>query len=93
LPEVGTNQIAMFVAMTFVLGIVLVFLYAGLRPWFGAGVKTAIIAALIVGLMGDVSDVIIGLAPASLMAIVGIWSLAEVIVAAIAGAWVHKEGA
>jgi hypothetical protein len=43
--------------------------------------------------MGDVSDVIIGLAPASLMAIVGIWSLAEVIVAAIAGAWVHKEGA
>jgi hypothetical protein len=48
LPEVGTNQIAMFVAMTFVLGIVLVFLYAGLRPWFGAGVKTAIIAALII---------------------------------------------
>jgi hypothetical protein len=96
LPPVGTNQIAIFVAMTFVLGIVIVSLYAGLRPRFGAGAKTAVIAALIVwivGMMGALSDVVIGLAPANLIALTGAWSLVETIVAAVAGAWVYKESA
>ena len=94
LSEVGTNQIAIFITMTFVLGIVLIFLYAGLRPRFGAGVKTAVIAAIIiwiVGMMGALSDVVIGLAPANLVAFAGAWSLVETIVAAVAGAWVYKE--
>jgi hypothetical protein len=96
LPEVGTNQIAIFVAMTFVLGIVLIFLYAGLRPRFGAGAKTAVIAAVIiwlVGMMGALSDVVMGLAPASLIVLAGAWSLVETVVAAVAGAWVYKESA
>jgi hypothetical protein len=94
LPEVGTNQIAVFVVMAFVLGIVVIFLYAGLRPRFGAGVKTAVIAALIVwvvAMMGGISDVVIGLTPANLIVIAGAWTLVETIVAAVAGAWVYKE--
>ena len=96
LPEIGTHQIGVFVAMTFVLGIVIVFLYAGLRPRFGAGVKTAIIAGLIVwivAIMVSASDVVIGLVPADLFHVAAPWSLVETIVAAIAGAWVYKESA
>jgi hypothetical protein len=96
LPPIGTNQIVVFLLMTFVLGIVMIFLYAGLRPRFGAGPKTAIIAAVVIWLVfmfGTVSDVIIGLAPANLAALAAIWSLVETIVAAVAGAWVYKESA
>jgi hypothetical protein len=96
LPAIGTNQIAIFVAMTFVLSIVMIFLYAGLRPRFGAGAGTAVIAGLIiwiVGLMSALADVVIGLAPANLLVVAGIWSLVETIVAAIAGAWVYTESA
>jgi hypothetical protein len=96
LPPIGTNQIVVFLLMTFVLGILMIFLYAGLRPRFGAGPKTAIIAAVVIWLVfmfGAVGDVIIGLAPANLVAITAIWSLVETIVAAVAGAWLYKESA
>ena|SRR5688572_26129485 len=96
LPEIGTHQIGVFVTMTFVLGIVLIFLYAGLRPRFGAGARTAVIAALtiwIVSFMGALADEVIGLTPAKLLGVAGIWGLVETIVAAIAGAWVYKESA
>jgi hypothetical protein len=92
----GTNQISIFVAMTFLLGIILIFVYAGLRPRFGAGAKTAVIAALIVwivGFMPAFADVVLGLTPANLLAIGGAWSLVETIVAAVAGAWLYKESA
>jgi hypothetical protein len=90
----GPHQIGIFVAMTFVLGIILIFVYAGLRPRFGASAKTAVIAALvvwIVGFMPAFADVVLGLTPANLLAIAGVWSLVEIIVAAVAGAWLYKE--
>ena len=43
----ATNIITQMVALDFVMAIVLVFTYAAIRPRFGAGPKTAIIAALI----------------------------------------------
>ena len=94
LPAISTNQILVFVLMTFVLGIVVIFLYAGLRPRFGAGAGTAVIAALIVwiiGLMSGIADVVIGLLPSNLLVIGAAWGLVEMIVAAIAGAWIYKE--
>jgi hypothetical protein len=92
----GTHQVAIFIAMTFVQGIVMIFLYAGLRPRFGAGAKTAVIAALVmwlVGFMYAFSDVVLGITPGNLLAIGGAWSLVELIVAAVAGAWLYKESA
>src|SRR4029079_13023281 len=44
--EPGNNFMIVAVGMTFVLGIVIVLGYAAIRPRFGAGVKTAIIAGL-----------------------------------------------
>jgi hypothetical protein len=96
LPAVGTNQIAIFLQLTFVLGIIMIFMYAGLRPRFGAGAKTAVIAAVtlwLVGMFPATVDTIMGVTTANLLVVVAIWSLVEMIVAGIAGAWVYKESA
>ena len=94
LPPIGMNQIVWFLALTFVMGIVIVFLYAGLRPRFGAGAKTAVIAGVtvwLVAMMAATADLIIGLLPANLFVLAGAWSLVETVVAAVAGAWLYKE--
>jgi len=96
LPPVGMHQIVWFLALTFLMGILIVFLYAGLRPRFGAGAKTAAIAGVavwLVAMMGGVSDLIIGLVPANLLVLTGAWSLVETVVAAIVGAWLYQESA
>jgi hypothetical protein len=92
----GTHQIFIFIAMTFLLGIIMIFVYAGFRPRFGAGAKTAVIAAVVVWLTSMLpafGDVVIGITPANLLVIGGAWSLVEMIVAAIAGAWLYTESA
>ena len=45
----------------------------------------------IVSLMAGIADVVIGLLPSNLLVIGAAWGLVEMIVAAIAGAWVYKE--
>src|SRR5216110_3124332 len=46
IPQPGNNFLVIAIAITFVLGIVIVLGYAAIRPRFGPGPKTAIIAAL-----------------------------------------------
>src|SRR5438876_11281355 len=48
LPEPGNDLIAKAVVLTFILGIAIVYLYAAIRPRFGAGLKTAVCVGLIV---------------------------------------------
>ena len=48
LPALGGSAIGGFVFFAFLLGIVTVWLYAAIRPRFGAGAKTAVIAGLFV---------------------------------------------
>ena len=94
LPPIGTHQIGVFVAMTFVLGIVMVFAYAAMRPRFGAGTKTAIIAGVtiwVVAMFASVADVVLGILPVNLLVLTGIWALVEMAVAAVAGAWAYQE--
>jgi hypothetical protein len=91
----GGEAIAAFVAMTFVLGIAMVWIYAAIRPRFGAGVKTAIIAGVVTWLVGSclptIGFAIMGVLPDNLAAIGCVWALVEFTLAAVAGAWVYKE--
>ena len=48
LPPVGGGAIGVFILGGFGLGVLLVWLYAGMRPRFGAGPSTAIKAAMAV---------------------------------------------
>src|SRR6266566_6117596 len=78
-PEPGTNFFIIAIAITFVLGIVIVLGYAAIRPRFGAGPKTAIIAGLFawfgVSVFGNVLFAGLGMAPVNLMAMVIGWEL------------------
>ena len=95
LPPVSGSAIGTFVIMGFALGIVLVWLYAAIRPRYGAGPKTAICAALVVWFLAyfysSVMFGALGIAPTNLLVIGSVWGLVELIVAGVAGAWLYKE--
>ena len=89
------NFIVIAVALTFVLGIVIVLGYACIRPRFGPGVKTAIIAGLLAWFgiyfySGIINGVLFGI-PMNTMIMVIVWGLVEFCLGAIAGAWLYKE--
>jgi len=94
-PEPGGNFIAKAVVVTFILGIVIVFLYAAIRTQFGAGVKTAIYAGLFgwffVYLYTGVIYSGLGLVAVKVFWIGLVWGLVEYAIGAIAGAWLYKE--
>jgi hypothetical protein len=94
-PEPGTNFIVIAVAITFVLGIVIVLGYAAIRPRFGPGPKTAVIAALFawfgVYVYQNVIALGLGMVPMKLVVIALVWGLVEYILATLAGAALYKE--
>ena len=95
LPQPGGDFIAKAVVMTFILGIVIVYLYAAIRPRFGPGVKTAVCAGLLawffIYLYVGVIQVSLGLFTVQTFMIGLVWGLLEFVAGAIAGAWVYKE--
>jgi hypothetical protein len=91
----GGSFIALAVIMTFILGIVLVVLYALIRSRLGPGPKTAVIAALIMWFgvylyTGIINGVLLAI-PLNLIVIGMVWGLVEYIIGAIAGAWYYRE--
>lgn len=95
LPDPGTTFMAAAVILTFALGILLVMLYAMIRPRYGPGPKTAICAALIVWFVGCIYNGLIytllfGFGMKSYV-IAAIWCLVEYSVATLVGAWLYKE--
>jgi hypothetical protein len=95
LPAVGTGAIVGFVVFAFLLGIVTVWLYAAIRPRFGARVGTAVIAGLAVWFLayfyGGVGLVLMGFFPGALAAFTLVWGAVEIVIAAVAGAWAYHE--
>ena|SRR2546430_5205021 len=93
--EMAGSMIAWFVVYDFLLGIFTVWLYAAIRPRFGAGQKTAASAGFavwfVVAFLHSVGDVPIGLFPLKLYLVTGIVALASLPLAAVAGAWPYKE--
>ncbi len=80
---------------TFILGIVIVYLYAAIRPRFGAGVKTAICAGALawffVYLYVGALYAAMGMVSTSLTVKGMVWGLFEFAISAVAGAWLYKE--
>ncbi|MFY9619090.1 MAG: hypothetical protein WAM70_02170 [Pyrinomonadaceae bacterium] len=86
---------AVAIGLTFLLGIVIVWLYALIRPRMGPGPKTAVIAALVMWFgVCFYCSIIYGLLiqqPTNSLIIAIGWCLGEYVIAAIAGAWLYKE--
>ena len=95
IPPVGDEFIMKATFMMFVVGIVNVFLYAAIRPRFGVGPKTAVIAGLLVWFLGFVYFALMatwmGLFEMSPSVIGLAFELPEAILASLAGAWIYKE--
>jgi hypothetical protein len=95
LPALGPSSIGGFVFFAFVLGIVTVWLYAAIRPRFGPGPKTAIIAGLLVWYFAyfyrTSAMILMGFYPAKVATVGIIWGLVEIVLASAAGAWLYAE--
>jgi hypothetical protein len=87
--------IAVWVVWSFVIGIMAVWLYAAIRPRYGAGPGTAVKAGIavwiLVQLLGTVVFANLGLFPVNVGIL--IWTLVESVVATLVGAWLYKEEA
>ena len=91
------GQIAAVNIMGLMLGIFAIWLYAAIRPRYGAGPRTAICAGTAVWfvayVLGMLSGTIFGMFPMRLALIAVAWGLPEVVLATVAGAWLYKEEA
>ena len=94
-PQPGTNFLVIAIVITFILGIVIILGYAAIRPRFGPGPKTAIVAALFawfgVYVYQNVIGLGLGMVPMKLVAIALAWGLVEYIIATLIGAALYKE--
>jgi hypothetical protein len=96
--EFSVNQMVTFNIIGLGYGIFVVWLYAAIRPRYGAGPKTAVYAGLaawaIGALLPNVSLMdVAGLFPSNLTALTTAGAIIESVVAALAGAALYQEGA
>jgi hypothetical protein len=91
--NVGT--LIIFLILSLIVGLVAVWIYAGIRPRFGAGVKTAIYAGLAVWLVGylvpNLFFMATGVFPAVLFWVGIIVGVIQVPLATVAGAYLYRE--
>jgi hypothetical protein len=91
----GSGTMGVWIVLGFLIGIVAVWLYAAIRPRYGAGAATAVKAGIAVWILGSFYTTIVfwnlGLYPLSVLLLV--WTLVESVVATVAGAWLYREDA
>jgi hypothetical protein len=91
------GAVVVWMAWGFAYGLISVWLYAAIRPRFGPGPGTAMIAGLaawlLSGLLSSVAMGNMGIVPTSLLVTSGIWTLVESLVATAVGAWIYREEA
>ena len=93
---VAAAQILWFVVIDFLFGILLVYLYAAIRPRFGPGPGTAVKAGLLVwvaaALLHGLAEMQMGIFPPRFYMIGIVVSLIAFPLAAVAGARLYHEG-
>ena len=92
--EMSGAMIVWFVVCDFITGVFLIWLYAAIRPRYGAGPKTAVCAGLgawVLMLAFQIAYAGMGLFPNRLLVISTIAALIGVPLSALAGAWLYKE--
>lgn len=91
----GPAMMVIYIVWGFVIGVFAVWLYAAMRPRFGAGPKTASIAAVATWLpayvLAMVPPAIMDMFPMRLMAIGIVVGLVEVLVGTQLGAYIYRE--
>lgn len=97
LGQLSAGQLTAGAIITFLYGIVLIWIYAAIRPRFGPGPRTAVIAGLTFWMIAYVlftASLWAGGVLSTNLAVVSIvWGIFEAPIAAIAGAWFYREQA
>jgi len=93
--DMSPAAMIVFALISLILGLILVFFYAAVRPRFGPGPKTAAIVAVGLWIGGYFLSLVgywsMGLFPNKLLVMWGAIGLVEVVLASILGAWVYRE--
>jgi hypothetical protein len=88
------KSIAWYVISDFIVGILLVWTYAAIRPRFGAGGSTAIYAGLLFWVLGSLFTagyMHMGMMSTGLWATFGLVWLVNLLLASWVGGWLYKE--
>jgi hypothetical protein len=84
-----------YVIMALIYGILLAWLYASFRPRYGAGPRTAVIAAvglwIAAYLLPTIGFLAMGIGSAGSFGLALVWGLVEVIVAGLVAGYLYKE--
>ncbi len=95
LPPMTGSTIVWFLIAAFIFCLAMIWLYAAIRPRLGPGPKTAICAGLLAWTFGYLVPTIgflaMGLFPRNLLIYGLVWSVFEVTIAALAGAYFYRE--
>jgi hypothetical protein len=95
LSEPSGSVMAVFIVAGFVWSILGIWLYAAIRPRYGAGPKTAMCAATAAWYFSYLwplfMDALMGMMPMSLALMGAGWGLVEVNIAFLAGAYLYQE--
>lgn len=95
LAPAGGSAIAVFVVGGFISGLLMVWLYAAVRPRLGTGPKTAVIVGLVVWVFGSLlalmPPLLTGMLPSKIVWTLIIWGVFEIPLAAAIGAWPYRE--
>ncbi|HXG33273.1 MAG TPA: hypothetical protein VNJ11_07905 [Bryobacteraceae bacterium] len=93
--EMTTGATVIYVLWSLLVGIATIWLYAAIRPRFGAGPRTAVIAGFAMWIFAYLSYTIgvaaMGLFPGRLLGITTVVGAVELVVAALVGAWLYRE--
>lgn len=95
LPPLGAGAAAWVVLLSFVLGVLLVWLYAAVQPRLGPGLRTASLSALFVWFLAycapNLGNAVFGFMPLGLTLVGTAWGLVELLVAGAVGARLYRE--
>ena len=92
--QMDGKSLAGLVIMDFVIGGLLVWTYAAMRPRFGPGVKTAVYTALVFWIFGSIiasGYMQMGMISSGLWLSFGAFYLVTLLLASVVGAWLYKE--
>jgi hypothetical protein len=89
------ESMAVFVAFSFLASFVAIWIYAAIRPRYGPGPRTAVVAGVMVwaltGVTATVTHWSLRVMPSDLLAICLVWALVATVVSTMAGAWAYRE--
>jgi uncharacterized membrane protein len=94
-PPTGPNEMTSFIIWGFLVGLFAIWLYAAIRPRYGAGPRTAIMAGVAVWVLAY----LLGAIPAAALHIFShhlivygiLVGLVEAVAGTLLGAWIYKE--